>query len=131
MSGSPLSSLPSPGAQVLTVLDEAGLRQAFEDVLDDRLAALEERISDRLDGFSAPAAGNARRPMLTAADMCAQFQCSERTIRRLEQSGEIPPSITIGGRKLWNATDVDEFVEDRLREAHRCARSRQQLRMAT
>ena len=131
MSGSPLGSVPGPGAQVLIVLDEAGLRQTLEVVLGDRLAALEERISDRLDEFSAPAAGNAHRPMLTGADMCAQFQCSERTIRRLEQSGEIPPSITIGGRKLWDATDVDEFVEDRLREAHRCARSRQQLRMTT
>ena len=131
MSSSRPSPLGPPGAQVLTVLDEDRLRQIVEELLDDQFAAFEERILGLLGGCSESLPENSRRPMLTTSDMCAQFQCGKRTIHRWEASGVIPPSITLGGSKFWNATDVDEFVEDRLREAQRCANSRQQLRMAT
>ena len=86
------------------------LRSFLSRELDRRLGDLEDRIVDRLSETSAS-------PMLTERDVAAIMRCDPRTVRRLEQGGEIPPAIRFGGSKRWRRVDVVRWMAELVKEA--------------
>lgn len=95
-------------------------RVAVLEYLDRKLRADEQSLTVDFpvpDGFAlAPSTGGR---MLSERDLAERFQCTPRTIRRWEEIGDLPPSVTFGGTKRWRAEDVDEWIDTRVREAER------------
>jgi predicted DNA-binding transcriptional regulator AlpA len=49
---------------------------------------------------------------LTKPEMCRAFNCSDRTLQRMVERFEIPPPMTLGGRKVWIAGKVRAWLAD-------------------
>jgi predicted DNA-binding transcriptional regulator AlpA len=39
--------------------------------------------------------------LITKRELCRAFGCSERTLQRMVERFEIPPPMTLAGRKVW------------------------------
>lgn len=51
------------------------------------------------------------KPVWNIADMCAAFDIHRNTLRRWEQTGALPKSIQLEGRKVWLRSRVEDFLE--------------------
>lgn len=49
---------------------------------------------------------------LTKPEMCRAFSCSERTLQRMIERFELPPPMTLGGRKVWIAGKIRAWLAD-------------------
>jgi predicted DNA-binding transcriptional regulator AlpA len=49
---------------------------------------------------------------LTKPEMGRVFNCSDRTLQRMVERFEIPPPMTLGGRKVWIAGKVRAWLAD-------------------
>lgn len=49
---------------------------------------------------------------LTKPEMCRALSCSERTLQRMIERFEIPPPMTLGGRKVWIAGKVRAWLTE-------------------
>ena len=49
-------------------------------------------------------------PMLEFPEVCERLKQSERQVRRLRESGELV-GFTIGRRRMYLQSEVDEFIE--------------------
>lgn len=50
-------------------------------------------------------------PLLTADDVAALLNVSERTLWRLLSAGKVPKPVRIGRSTRWRAEDVREWVQ--------------------
>jgi len=48
--------------------------------------------------------------MVTKRELCRSFGCSERTLQRMVERFEIPPPMTLAGRKVWIAGKVRAWI---------------------
>lgn len=49
------------------------------------------------------------QPMVDVGDVAAMYGVSERTVRRMEQRGDLPPRAG----KYWNRTAIQQLAQDR------------------
>lgn len=52
------------------------------------------------------------RAMLSAAEIAEQLGCSERHIRRLADSGQMPRPIKLGSLSRFRRTVIEQWIED-------------------
>ena len=65
--------------------------------------------------------------LVTKSELCRAFNCSDRTIQRMVERFEVPPPMTLAGRKVWIVGKVrawlvetaDRKEAEALREAKR------------
>ena len=62
---------------------------------------------------SVPAVGVEAPALLDVRRVAVLLGCSERTVQRLVDAGEVPPPVQVGRLVRWRRTDVDEWVENR------------------
>jgi excisionase family DNA binding protein len=48
--------------------------------------------------------------LLTREELARRLGCSDRTLSRMARRGEIPPPVQLGGRTVWDAGGVKEWV---------------------
>lgn len=46
-------------------------------------------------------AGFADGDLITKRELCKCLNCSDRTLQRMVERFELPPPMTLGGRKVW------------------------------
>ena len=56
--------------------------------------------------------GLADGDLITKPELCRCLGCSERTLQRLVERFEIPPPMTLGGRKVWLVGKVRAWFAD-------------------
>ena len=49
---------------------------------------------------------------MTKAELCRALNCSERTLQRMIERFELPPPMTLGGRKVWIAGKVRAWLAE-------------------
>jgi excisionase family DNA binding protein len=71
-------------------------------------------LLDRLDrvlGVLERDAADARPDVwLSAAELARLLGVSERSIRTWEQTGQLPPPVTVGRLKKWNRAEVERHL---------------------
>ncbi len=50
--------------------------------------------------------------LITKRELCRAFACSERTLQRMVERFEIPPPMTLAGRKVWIAGKVKAWLAE-------------------
>jgi len=51
-------------------------------------------------------------PLLTVKQVATRINCSQRTVYRLADSGDMPRPLKIGGWLVrWRASDIDKWIE--------------------
>lgn len=50
--------------------------------------------------------------LLSVQDVCRMLGCSRRTVYRLKDSGQMPPSIKIGGMVRWRPDEIQSWIND-------------------
>ena len=48
--------------------------------------------------------------LLSVQDVCRMLGCSRRTVYRLKDSGQMPPSIKIGGMVRWRPDEIENWI---------------------
>ena len=104
---------------LVSLLDEARLREVVGELLDEKLAALAEQLVRGLSGSVADDPPHPE-PMMTERMLAELLRCDPRTVRRLERSGELPAALRIGGSKRWRPEDVRSYLEGRAVSGQRC-----------
>ena len=56
--------------------------------------------------------GFADGDMITKRELCRRLGCSDRTLQRMVERFEIPPGMTLGGRKVWIVGKVRAWFAD-------------------
>ncbi len=56
--------------------------------------------------------GFADSDMITKPELCKCLDCSERTLQRMVERFEIPPGVTLGGRKVWIVGKIRAWFAD-------------------
>ncbi len=56
--------------------------------------------------------GFADGDLITKRELCRCLDCSERTLQRMVERFEIPPPMTLGGRKVWIVGKVRAWFAD-------------------
>lgn len=93
----------------------AHLYGMLAELLDDRLEQVVAQVESRVLGRTGQR-DHQELAMITERELAELLRCDPRTIRRLESTGAIPPSLRIGGSKRWLATDVRTWVAGMLEE---------------
>jgi hypothetical protein len=57
--------------------------------------------------------GQRWKDYLTRPDLVRRFGISSATIARMDARGELPPSITWGGARLYHIKDIEQFEHER------------------
>jgi excisionase family DNA binding protein len=50
-------------------------------------------------------------PLLTVKQVATRINCSERTVYRLADSGEMPRPLKIGWLVRWRVSDIEKWIE--------------------
>jgi predicted DNA-binding transcriptional regulator AlpA len=53
---------------------------------------------------------------LRIADVLGLIPVSRSTFHRMVRSGEFPAAVDMGGVKMWPASDVDKFMQTKIKE---------------
>lgn len=48
--------------------------------------------------------------LLSVKDVCEMLGCSRRTVYRLKDAGQMPPSIKIGGMVRWRPDEIQSWI---------------------
>lgn len=113
---------PSRSPEVfLSVLDEQRLRQVVGGELAAVLEAFEARLVERLSPTAISAGRENSDEFLTERDVAALLKCHVRTVRRLEQRGELPRALRIGGSKRFRRRDVADWLGKETNQVRRSA----------
>ena len=59
--------------------------------------------------------------LLDLPALAAALQCCERTARRMITRRQLPPGILLGGRNVWYAGRVRQYLAARMEEAEKAA----------
>jgi excisionase family DNA binding protein len=66
---------------------------------------------DGVNGVTALSDGGEPLPaFLTSDDIARLLGCSRRTVRRLADTGRIPPPLRLGGLSRWTRATVEEWI---------------------
>jgi predicted DNA-binding transcriptional regulator AlpA len=52
----------------------------------------------------------AATPLLTIHEVAGIFKCCRRSVEKMAAFGQIPRGFLIGKRRLWRASDIDNFI---------------------
>ena len=50
-------------------------------------------------------------PLLSVKQVATRINCSERTVYRLADSGDMPRPLKIGWLVRWRVSDIDKWIE--------------------
>ena len=50
--------------------------------------------------------------LVTKSELCRAFNCSDRTIQRMVERFEVPPPMTLAGRKVWIVGKVRAWLTE-------------------
>ena len=56
--------------------------------------------------------GFADGDLITKPELCRCLNCSDRTLQRMVERFEIPPGMTLGGRKVWIVGKIRAWFAD-------------------
>jgi predicted DNA-binding transcriptional regulator AlpA len=110
----PQAGSPAPPAcpeVVVSLLDESRLRRIVDEQVSALLAELEARLVERLAASPKEAAvDRGHASVLTEREVAELLHLHPRTIRRLEQSGDPPAAMRIGGSKRFVAKEIRDWL---------------------
>ncbi len=74
--------------------------------------------------------GFADGDLITKQELCRCLHCSERTLQRMVERFEIPPPMTLGGRKVWIVGKIRGWFADAAeRQATEAVKEARRLRV--
>jgi len=94
---------------VVNLVDAARLSEAILAMLDTRLNALEQALSDMVNSTPGEGAGELE-PLLTTRDVARLLGCDQRSVHRWLRDGVVPEPIRIGGVLRWYAPGIREWI---------------------
>jgi predicted DNA-binding transcriptional regulator AlpA len=106
-------ALAVPGASVWGRLARlhAELSSLYAEVAREHAPALEAARTTQAPKGSAPCTPRALR----AKDVAARLGVSERKVREMRASGELPPTLPVSNVCRWDAAVIEQWVKERAR----------------